>query len=74
MPCSHRLVARRMASKQRGGKRDGAGAKPLHTEPMRRVNVMLDEETIAKAELIGDGNLSAGLRRAVKRIRKPVDG
>lgn len=61
-----------MVSKQRGGKRDGAGAKPLHTEPMRRVNVMLDEETIAKAELIGDGNLSAGLRRAVKQIRKPA--
>jgi hypothetical protein len=61
-----------MANKQRGGKRDGAGAKPLHTKPMRRVNVMLDEETIAKAELIGDGNLSAGLRSAVKRIRKPA--
>lgn len=39
---------------------------------MRRVNVMLDAETIAKAELIGDGNLSAGLRRAVKRVREPA--
>jgi hypothetical protein len=38
---------------------------------MRRVNVMLDEGTIAKAELIGKGNLSAGLREAVKRVRKP---
>ena len=61
-----------MATKQRGGRRDGAGAKPLHSEPMRRVNVMLDEETIAKAELIGSGNLSAGLRNAVKRVRRPV--
>ena len=37
---------------------------------MRRVNVMLDAATIAKAEAIGGGNLSAGLREAVRRIRK----
>ena len=40
---------------------------------MRRVNVMLDAGTIAKAELIGGGNLSAGLREAVKRARKPAN-
>ncbi len=54
-----------------GGKRAGAGAKPLHAEPMKRVNVMLDEATISKAEQIGGGNLSAGLREAVRRVRKP---
>ena len=35
---------------------------------------MLDAGTIAKAELIGGGNLSAGLREAVKRARKPANG
>ena len=38
---------------------------------MRRVNVMLDEETIQKASEIGSGNLSAGLRIAVAKHRKP---
>lgn len=40
---------------------------------MRRVNVMLDEETIQKASSIGGGNLSAGIRLAVAKIkiRKP---
>ena len=56
-----------------GGKRAGAGAKPAHAKPKRRVNVMLDDATIAKAELIGGGNLSAGLRDAVKRVRKPAN-
>jgi hypothetical protein len=54
-----------------GGKRKGAGAKPLKGEPMTRVNVMLDDATIAKAKLIGGGNLSEGLREAVRRVRKP---
>jgi hypothetical protein len=31
---------------------------------------MLDAATIAKAEAIGGGNLSAGIREAVRRIRK----
>lgn len=51
----------------RGGKRTGSGAKPLHGEPMRRVNVMLDTATINKALIIGVGSLSAGLREAVMR-------
>lgn len=54
-----------------GGKREGAGAKPLKSEPMTRVNVMLDDATIAKAKQIGGGNLSEGLREAVRRVRKP---
>lgn len=54
----------------RGGKRTGAGAKPLHGEPMRRVNVMLDTATMDKALTIGNGSLSAGLREAVIRWRQ----
>lgn len=33
----------------------------------RRVNVTLDDETIERAKALGDGNLSAGLREAVRR-------
>jgi hypothetical protein len=39
---------------------------------MRRMNVMLDEATIEKASDIGSGNLSAGLRIAVKKAKKPT--
>jgi hypothetical protein len=56
---------------EHGGKREGAGRKPMKEEPMTRTNVMLDEATIAKAKLIGGGNLSEGLREAVRRVRKP---
>lgn len=37
---------------------------------MTRHNVMLDTATVAKATALGDGNLSAGLREAVRRTRK----
>lgn len=60
-----------MPAANHGGARDGAGRKPLKDEPMTRVNVMLDEATIAKAKQIGGGNLSEGIREAVRRIRKP---
>lgn len=33
----------------------------------RRVNVTLDDETIERAKALGGGNLSAGLREAVRR-------
>jgi hypothetical protein len=46
------------------------GRPPIADEPMRRVNVMLDQRTVDKASEIGSGNLSAGLRIAVKRFRK----
>lgn len=36
---------------------------------MKRVNVILDPETVAKALKIGHGNLSAGIREALRRIR-----
>ena len=34
-----------------------------------RYNVTLDAETHAKALRLGDGNLSKGLREAVRRVR-----
>jgi hypothetical protein len=56
------------------GKRKGAGEKPA---PQGRVGadgatetklcaVTLDQATIKKAKKLGDGNLSLGLRRAVR--------
>ncbi len=56
---------------EHGGKREGAGRKPIKDEPMTRVNVMLDAATVEKAKQIGGGNLSEGLREAVRRVRKP---
>jgi hypothetical protein len=54
----------------RGGRREGAGRKSLDgAVNMRRVNVMLDEPTIARAIRIGAGNLSLGIRKAVHKSR-----
>lgn len=52
-------------------KREKVGRPSINDEPMRRVNVMLDEATIEKAGDIGSGNLSAGLRAAVKEFPQP---
>lgn len=54
---------------KRGGARPGAG-RPAEIEGARRVNVMLDAETIEAAKKIGAGNLSAGIRKAVKEVSK----
>ncbi len=56
---------------EHGGKREGAGRKPMKDAPMTRMNVMLDAATVEKAKQIGGGNLSEGLREAVRRVRKP---
>jgi hypothetical protein len=54
-------------TRTRGGKRQGAG-RP--STGVRRVQVSLDDETIDKATNIGDGNLSRGVRIAVKDYKK----
>jgi len=59
-----------MPSKQqrrRGGARPGAG-RPTKDDAknLKRINVMLDDTTINHGVKIGDGNLSLGIRRAVK--------
>ena len=38
----------------------------LGKTPMRRVQVRLDETTVRRARDLGQGNVSAGLRQAVK--------
>lgn len=51
-----------------GGARPGAGRKPGSTKPESRrqlVAVRLSSDERAKAEMIGNGNASAGLRTAL---------
>ena len=46
------------------------GSRPAHRPvsiDAKRVNVTLDAETIDRAKALGGGNLSAGIREAVKR-------
>lgn len=45
------------------------GRPSINDAPMKRVNVMLDQETSDKASEIGSGNLSAGIRIAVKKYK-----
>lgn len=49
-----------------GGKRPGGGRKSLDgVVGTRRVTVSLDDATVEKAEAIGEGTISVGIRRAV---------
>ena len=54
-----------MKNKQRGGTRKGAGRKAEVTGT-NRINVSLDPATVEKARDIGHGNVSLGIRKAVK--------
>jgi hypothetical protein len=54
-----------------GGKRPGAGRPLGTTKPSskrRQINIRLTEEELAKAERIGRGNASAGLRAALGAV------
>lgn len=50
----------------RGGPREGAGAKPKIKDG-QRVQVYLDSESLAIASKIGNGNVSDGIRKALKQ-------
>ena len=39
---------------------------------VRRVQVTLDEETIDRARVLGDGNLSQGIRQAIASLPTPT--
>lgn len=50
----------------RGGVRSGQGRKALDgVEGTRRVTLSLDDATVEKAEEIGEGTISVGVRKAV---------
>jgi hypothetical protein len=65
------MTVKRKANKKtpgtRGGKREGAGRPSIG---VRKVKLTLDDETIDKGTDIGDGNLSLGVRIAVKEHRQ----
>lgn len=44
----------------------GTTGRPAEIEDGRRVSVYLDPASIAAAEALGDGSISAGIRRALK--------
>ncbi len=54
----------------KGGTREGAGKPSLFGKPMKRINVMLDQKTIAILKALGNGNLSEGIRKAAALIEK----
>lgn len=45
------------------------GGRPAYLKKGKRVNVYLDEESIAKAKKLGKGNLSEGVRKAIKESK-----
>lgn len=52
-----------------GGHREGAGRKAEdEADGVARYNVSLDAPTVKKAKKLGGGNLSLGLRKAVKAV------
>jgi hypothetical protein len=50
----------------RGGRRIGAGRPLIADQPIERVSVGIDAQTKDKARQIGEGNISKGIRIAVK--------
>lgn len=50
------------SNSKHGGSRKGAGKPALYGQAMKRVNVMLDSETIEFYTKQGNGNLSEGIR------------
>lgn len=54
----------------KGGRREGAGKPALYGKAMKRINVMLDEETIAFYTEHGKGNLSEGIRKHWRSLTK----
>jgi hypothetical protein len=58
---------KRKSSNGRGGKREGAGRPSIG---VRKVQLSLDDQTIDKGKNIGAGNLSLGVRIAVREHKK----
>lgn len=58
-----------MKKLQHGGPREGAGRKAEDDAVgTKRYNVSLDSPTVKKALKLGGGNLSLGIRKAVKAV------
>lgn len=58
-----------------GGKRKGAGKPAQFEKPMKRKEVMLPDEASKFFTALGNGNFSAGVRKAWRSLTKrPADG
>lgn len=57
-------------SSKHGGARQGAGKPAQFEKPMKRKEVMLDDETIALYLEYGEGNLSKGIRQYWRSLTK----
>jgi hypothetical protein len=56
------------STKQNSTSKPKLGA-PVRIPDGKRVNVYLDQHSLAKAEKIGKGNVSAGIRDALKQAK-----
>jgi hypothetical protein len=56
-----------------GGNREGAGRTPLTEGGMQKKTVSLTDADIGYLSELGNGNLSAGIREAVKRHQRQHD-
>jgi hypothetical protein len=52
----------------RGGKREGAGRRPIGDGPMQRVTVYLPRAYVDWARVEGNGNVAEGLRRLLEEL------
>lgn len=53
----------------------GGGRKSLYDEPMEKITIRLPIPVVAHLRTLGDGNISAGIRRAIESaIMKHHDG
>lgn len=56
-----------MNSQNHGGARKNAGRRTeLVGDPMRRIQVTVDEKTLEFLQILGEGNLSKGVRNAAR--------
>lgn len=54
-----------MTHSKHGGVRQGAGRPKISDATQKRRNVSLSDAHVAKAKLLGKGNISEGIRRAL---------
>jgi hypothetical protein len=59
-----------MTESKRGGPREGAGRPRMEKGKQTRRNIMLSDRLISKAQKIGDGNISEGIRRALEAFEE----
>lgn len=63
------MPSRKAPTQPRLGRKTPDGA-----EDLARHLVMLDPKTVTRLRALGDGNLSAGIRKAASRIKLTIGG